>query len=559
VCAVCAPNVLIGGLPAARISDLLICIGPPDVIVTGADTVLIGGLPAARMGDMTAHGGVIVIGCMTVLIGDGGDSDGDDDDDDDEDDEDEENSDDSDDSDGDSDDDSADPSDASSDAEGGGGGDGGEGGGAGGGGDGSSEGLSSSSEGQLASPAGDPADADAAATNADGVNTYSGPIDKSPTTLSAEVFSTTDEAPLADAPSMGDQIGSGLWQGATDGALEAAKGAVSAAQGVFNLATSQAARDDAVSQVQSLAGNVAQGVANPGETSKLFGQAVSNAVNNFNAARQQAIADGREAEFNAKIAGRAAFELGMMAVPAAGAARKLSAAIELSQAAKAAGITRQAAVSLQRIAAKYDVIVEMRPTNPAARRLIELGHSPKPEFLKMKTITEVDQLIGAPKTGGIGEVGFFKPTMPDAALQQTNPALYAKAVARYDLRAAEQERYAGRIKQLQNAKIVKVEDGVVKNAANGKSFTGDNDVFQVRGANGRTLTPQEHSAVMNELQNGPVKAQHGAHMDWQTKNAVEEKMKQDIIREHMSPGQGGGGVQLHGFGPSGYSTTWATP
>jgi uncharacterized Zn-binding protein involved in type VI secretion len=32
-------------------------------------TVLIGGLPAARMGDMTVHGGVIVMGFPTVLIG----------------------------------------------------------------------------------------------------------------------------------------------------------------------------------------------------------------------------------------------------------------------------------------------------------------------------------------------------------------------------------------------------------------------------------------------------------------------------------------------------------
>jgi uncharacterized Zn-binding protein involved in type VI secretion len=64
------PTVLIGGLPAARVSDMAICVGPPDVILPpGSPTVLIGGLPAARMGDMTAHGGTIVLGCPTVLIG----------------------------------------------------------------------------------------------------------------------------------------------------------------------------------------------------------------------------------------------------------------------------------------------------------------------------------------------------------------------------------------------------------------------------------------------------------------------------------------------------------
>ena len=63
-----APTVLIGALPAARVSDMVICVGPPDVIVMGSIKVLIGGLPAARMGDPTAHGGTIVLGCPKVLI-----------------------------------------------------------------------------------------------------------------------------------------------------------------------------------------------------------------------------------------------------------------------------------------------------------------------------------------------------------------------------------------------------------------------------------------------------------------------------------------------------------
>jgi uncharacterized Zn-binding protein involved in type VI secretion len=64
-----AVTTLIGMLPAARVSDMAVCVGPPDVIAMGSMTVLIGGLPAARMGDQTAHGGVIVLGCPTVLIG----------------------------------------------------------------------------------------------------------------------------------------------------------------------------------------------------------------------------------------------------------------------------------------------------------------------------------------------------------------------------------------------------------------------------------------------------------------------------------------------------------
>ncbi len=63
------PTVLIGGLPAARVGDMLICVGPPDSIVQGSGTVMIGGIPAARMGDSTAHGGKIVLGALNVIIG----------------------------------------------------------------------------------------------------------------------------------------------------------------------------------------------------------------------------------------------------------------------------------------------------------------------------------------------------------------------------------------------------------------------------------------------------------------------------------------------------------
>jgi uncharacterized Zn-binding protein involved in type VI secretion len=65
----CVPNVLIGGLPAAVMGDMCVCVGPPDSIVKGSATVLISSRPAARIGDTTAHGGSIVLGFPTVMIG----------------------------------------------------------------------------------------------------------------------------------------------------------------------------------------------------------------------------------------------------------------------------------------------------------------------------------------------------------------------------------------------------------------------------------------------------------------------------------------------------------
>lgn len=63
------PTVLVGKLPAARATDMCVCVGPPDVIAKGSVTVLIGKLPAARLGDLTAHGGTIILGFPLVLIG----------------------------------------------------------------------------------------------------------------------------------------------------------------------------------------------------------------------------------------------------------------------------------------------------------------------------------------------------------------------------------------------------------------------------------------------------------------------------------------------------------
>ena len=64
-----APTVIIGGMPAARVSDMCVCVGPPDTIAAGSGTVITLGMPQARLGDMTVHGGALVLGCPTVIVG----------------------------------------------------------------------------------------------------------------------------------------------------------------------------------------------------------------------------------------------------------------------------------------------------------------------------------------------------------------------------------------------------------------------------------------------------------------------------------------------------------
>lgn len=65
----CAPTVLVGGLPAARLMDLHPSgLGPHPNIKFSA-TVIIQSMPASRIGDSTACGGVILKGDFTVLTG----------------------------------------------------------------------------------------------------------------------------------------------------------------------------------------------------------------------------------------------------------------------------------------------------------------------------------------------------------------------------------------------------------------------------------------------------------------------------------------------------------
>lgn len=78
------PTVLIGGMPAARLSDMHTCpmttgpvphVGGP-IVGPGAPTVLIGGMPAAVVGDMVTCTGppdsIAPPGCPTVMISSGG-------------------------------------------------------------------------------------------------------------------------------------------------------------------------------------------------------------------------------------------------------------------------------------------------------------------------------------------------------------------------------------------------------------------------------------------------------------------------------------------------------
>ncbi|WCL82401.1 PAAR domain-containing protein [Saprospira sp. CCB-QB6] len=64
-----AGTVMVTGIPAARLGDSAVCACAGDSIASGSGTVMIEGKPAARIGDSCGHGGAVVAGAPTVLIG----------------------------------------------------------------------------------------------------------------------------------------------------------------------------------------------------------------------------------------------------------------------------------------------------------------------------------------------------------------------------------------------------------------------------------------------------------------------------------------------------------
>ncbi|WP_337041997.1 PAAR domain-containing protein [Emticicia sp. 17c] len=69
-------NVLIGGMPAAVMTDMHTCALPPtghqptaSPFIAGSITVKIGGIPAIRVGDACGCGASAVVGCPTVQVG----------------------------------------------------------------------------------------------------------------------------------------------------------------------------------------------------------------------------------------------------------------------------------------------------------------------------------------------------------------------------------------------------------------------------------------------------------------------------------------------------------
>jgi hypothetical protein len=210
------------------------------------------------------------------------------------------------------------------------------------------------------------------------------------------------------------------------------------------------------------------------------------------------------------------------------------------------GMTNMAIRDVRHKIMKHQIRIRFRPAGDA-RKLRKGGAIPKWEELKMKTINDDDIALGAPKAGK-SQPGFLDPKnlkLPD----ESHPR-YKELKARYDQRAQEFNELGPKVKEYEQAGDIKVENGIVKDGATGKTIAGDYDIYEILDSKGVRITKDNprYKTILKDLgvQNTGlpetstkvtgrrIQAQHGAHVEWDPTDAFEKQIKQDIINKHKS-------------------------
>lgn len=189
----------------------------------------------------------------------------------------------------------------------------------------------------------------------------------------------------------------------------------------------------------------------------------------------------------------------------------------------------------QEIAKKYNVEIYVRSTNAASKKLLEAGALPKPESIKSKTINKLDLLLGR-KPEDLGKVGYFDPGRipPQGDLSKQD---YGELLKRYverkkeflnnqrDFKKLEHEHKVTRNGETVIERVTVDRNGVVTNhttrigtdgtpVTTSKPYTGDHDIYDIRGKDGRPLSPGEYDLIYQKLKDSRFQAQHPGHRQW---------------------------------------------
>ena len=209
------------------------------------------------------------------------------------------------------------------------------------------------------------------------------------------------------------------------------------------------------------------------------------------------------------------------------------------------GYTERSKTFIRNICKKYGVKIITRPTNSAAKKLLESGEAvPKKMFVKNKTINNLDIYLGA-STDNIGKVGSFMPKLNRARMRGLPKQLRRDIVKRYKQRAKEWIDQEEHIKEnIKNGNIY-VKNNVIFDAKAGKAFTGDIDIFDIRGVRGEKLPKKTIQHIIDELNLSDrfSSVEHGAHIEWDwksIKNPEDRRIAKEIYDKIVSSHRIGG-------------------
>lgn len=187
----------------------------------------------------------------------------------------------------------------------------------------------------------------------------------------------------------------------------------------------------------------------------------------------------------------------------------------------------------QDLAAKHGVDIYIRPTNPASKKLLGEGAHPKPETIKTKTINELDIQLGR-KPDDLGKVGYFDPGAKPPPQGDMPKAKYDELVERFNQRKAEYNSYKKEVAGLKDKGHTVTDDGVILHP-DGKPYTGDHDIYDIRNPDGSKPTKAQYDAVMNDLKKPPFSAQHDGHRQWDYSHLDKTKPKPDANAKPGDP------------------------
>ncbi|WP_329792503.1 glycosyltransferase [Lentzea sp. DG1S-22] len=210
------------------------------------------------------------------------------------------------------------------------------------------------------------------------------------------------------------------------------------------------------------------------------------------------------------------------------------------------GIPKVNQERFQNFVDRFNIVLDVRPTNPDSVRWLHDGAMPKPKDIKAKTINQADVLLGA-DAEHVGLVGFFQPD-PNPDLSGVDPAMRDKVARRFNERAAEFAELIGTMEKYEQEGKFKVIDGVV-HGANSRGdlvwVTGDADMYGMYDTEGNRLREEDYEGMVFLLVNRNVGVQHGAHLYWDPVTDFDRKIFDTIVNKHVteeplvrfSPGQ----------------------